>query len=521
MRRFLFAVGISLALGGVVAAQAPESTVPRRVPFSGQVSDAEGRPLTGLTTLIFALYEDQTGGAPIWVEIQVVESDRNGRYSVLLGETTEGLPIDLFTNGAARWLGVTPTGQDELSRVRLVAVPYAIKAADAETLGGKSLSQFLLVDSPEGQASAAAARGERTSGSEVSTNLQTINDDLRVNGDAVIDGVLDLLWQGSAGTPAMGHAFLWHKSNTDAIEFKFANGQTPLLVDNNTGVRVMGNTASGTGLILDGVLDVTWGPAPPAPAAGHALMWLNSATGALGFKFSNGTTPLLIDNDTGVRVNGDVGAGRGLLIDGVLDLLWGPAPPAPAAGHALLWHNSANSALEFKFSNGATPLKVKKDGSITVSGDASFGGDVTVSGNIAAKYQDVAEWVDAAEPLESGTVVVIDASSMNVVRAAATPYDTAVAGAVSAQPGLILGDAGPGRILVAQSGRVRIKVDATYGAIRAGDLLVTSPTPGHAMRSEPVTLGDTLLHRPGTILGKALEPLSHGKGEILVLLTLQ
>jgi len=91
----------------------------------------------------------------------------------------------------------------------------------------------------------------------------------------------------------------------------------------------------------------------------------------------------------------------------------------------------------------------------------------------------------------------------------------------SAQPGLILGDAGPGRILVAQSGRVRIKVDATYDAIRAGDLLVTSPTPGHAMRSEPVTLGDTLLHRPGTILGKALEPLSHGKGEILVLLTLQ
>ena len=75
--------------------------------------------------------------------------------------------------------------------------------------------------------------------------------------------------------------------------------------------------------------------------------------------------------------------------------------------------------------------------------------------------------------------------------------------------------------MIAQSGRVRAKVDATRGAIRIGDLLVTSPTPGHAMRSEPLRLGDHAMHRPGTILGKALEALPSGKGEILVLLTLQ
>ena len=88
-------------------------------------------------------------------------------------------------------------------------------------------------------------------------------------------------------------------------------------------------------------------------------------------------------------------------------------------------------------------------------------------------------------------------------------------------PGLILGEAGPGRVLVAQSGRVRIKVDATYRAIRPGDILVTSPTPGHAMRSTPMEIGDAAFHRPGTVLGKALEPLEDGLGEILVLLTLQ
>ena len=107
------------------------------------------------------------------------------------------------------------------------------------------------------------------------------------------------------------------------------------------------------------------------------------------------------------------------------------------------------------------------------------------------------------------------------VVASGQAYDVRVAGAVSAQPGLILGDPGRGRVLVAQSGRVRVKVDARYGAIRAGDLLVTSPTPGHAMRSDPIDVAGTPFHRPGTVLGKALESLATGQGEILVLLTLQ
>ena len=75
--------------------------------------------------------------------------------------------------------------------------------------------------------------------------------------------------------------------------------------------------------------------------------------------------------------------------------------------------------------------------------------------------------------------------------------------------------------MVAQSGRVRVKADARYGAIKIGDLLVTSPTPGYAMRSRPMRVAGQALHRPGTLLGKALEALPSGRGEILVLLTLQ
>jgi hypothetical protein len=42
-----------------------------------------------------------------------------------------------------------------------------------------------------------------------------------------------------------------------------------------------------------------------------------------------------------------------------------------------------------------------------------------------------------------------------------------------------------------------------------------------AMKSQPLDLGGVGIHRPGTVVGKALEPLVAGEGEILVLLSLQ
>ena len=42
-----------------------------------------------------------------------------------------------------------------------------------------------------------------------------------------------------------------------------------------------------------------------------------------------------------------------------------------------------------------------------------------------------------------------------------------------------------------------------------------------AMRSQPIDLGGTLIHRRGTLIGKALEPLEKGVGEILVRFSLQ
>ena len=158
-----------------------------------------------------------------------------------------------------------------------------------------------------------------------------------------------------------------------------------------------------------------------------------------------------------------------------------------------------------------------------VAGTGRFTGDLTVDGNIAAKYQDVAEWVPAAEAeeLSAGTVVVLDKSRSNHVVSSSKSYDQRVAGVISAQPGIVLGEKADNKVLVATTGRVLVNVDATNGPIEIGDLLVTSDREGVAMKSQPVELGGVKIHRPGTLIGKALEPLASGTGKILVLLSLQ
>jgi hypothetical protein len=158
---------------------------------------------------------------------------------------------------------------------------------------------------------------------------------------------------------------------------------------------------------------------------------------------------------------------------------------------------------------------------LDVTGNAHVSGNLTVDGNIAAKYQDMAEWVPTSEQLATATVVVLDASKTNHVISSSQAYDTRVAGVISEQPGIALGESGAGKVLVATTGRVKVKVDASRGPIRIGDLLVTSDVPGMAMKSEPIILGGRSMHMPGTLIGKALEPLEKGKGEILVLLSLQ
>jgi hypothetical protein len=147
------------------AQQPPPSAVtavPRLVRVTGTIVPADGQPAAPVESVTLAIYADETGGAPLWQETQDVAVGADGRYSVLLGGTLpDGLPLDLFASGEARWLGrrFERAGEGEQARVRLATVPYALKASDADTLGGLPPSAYVLA-----QPGASAGAGATNAG---------------------------------------------------------------------------------------------------------------------------------------------------------------------------------------------------------------------------------------------------------------------------------------------------------------------------------------------------------------------
>jgi hypothetical protein len=93
-----------------------------------------------------------------------------------------------------------------------------------------------------------------------------------------------------------------------------------------------------------------------------------------------------------------------------------------------------------------------------------------------------------------------------------------VAGVYSTQPafrgGASDGEDLAGKVPLAVVGVVPVKASAEAGAIRPGDRLVASATPGHAMRA-----GQDAPN--GTVIGKALSALDAGTGVVKMLAVLQ
>ena len=186
-----------------------------------------------------------------------------------------------------------------------------------------------------------------------------------------------------------------------------------------------------------------------------------------------------------------------------------------SAGRNTFHHSADNALLEIGTTGNEGDIRVRDDaGNVRIHLDGGAG-DIRLHGADCAEHFDV--W-DAAD-VDEGTVLVIDDSG--ALRTSTSAYDRRVAGVVSGaggyRPGILLdsfADA-PDRLPIALAGKVYCKVDASYGAIGVGDLLTTSDTAGHAMRvSEP-------RRAFGSVLGKALAPLSAGRGLVPILVTLQ
>jgi hypothetical protein len=283
---------------------------------------------------------------------------------------------------------------------------------------------------------------------------------------------------------------------------------------------VLGQIRSTAGFVFpDGTLQTT----AATGGGGGSSQWTGTGSiyyngGKVGIGTASPESPLSV-TDTGYNsiaaqiIQSNTSASNGLLIKTQTE-------SANDASLIVLSKNGEITGLVVR-NNGFVGIgKTNPAYKLDVAGDLNASGAIT-GGTINAKYQDVAEWVPSSQKLSAGTVVILDPEKSNQVIASTESYDTRVAGVISERPGVLLGEGGEGKVKVATTGRVRVRVDATRGAIKIGDLLVASDESGVAMKSEPIMIQGRKIHAPGTIIGKALEPLEKGRGEILVLLSLQ
>ena len=543
--RLLFVLlALPIAVGTLASSQDKSTaaqSVPRLVKFSGKLADTTGKPASGVSGVTFALYKDQEGGAALWLETQNVNPDANGRYTVTLGAVTSGgIPSELFASGEAQWLGVQPAGESEQPRVLLVSVPYAMKAADADTIGGKPPSAFLLARPQSANSLSATsdpAGGTKavqplitgsgtanylarwTSATNLSTSLifQTPGNLLGVRTtspaallDVEAPTTVSIGVQGvTPSTAFFAAAVFGHATGTSGVT-RGVYGVS----DSSGGIGVHGIAAvggqfeTGSGIILKG----------------RGLGFDRFSFDANGNMTTSGTINSTVSAATGIQGSTSSTAffaaavfGHATGTSGVTRGVYGVSDSSGGIGV----HGIAAVGGQFETGNGTeiigrglghTNFRVDDTGKVFADGGFQTGG---------ADFAESFAVHGDRKGYEAGDLLAIDRNSRRQIALANRPYSKLVAGIYSTQPGLLgtthtmFDKQLTEEIPLAVVGVVPCKVTNVNGPIRPGDLLVASSTPGYAMK------GTDRNRMLGAVVGKALEPLDAGKEVIQVLVTLQ
>ncbi len=229
--------------------------------------------------------------------------------------------------------------------------------------------------------------------------------------------------------------------------------------------------------------------------------------------------------------------------------------PDPVSGVQMIPSN-LQVVLDAQGGEEAARFSIFRDGSAAEPRAEMFRvdekGNVWAQGAFRPRAMDLAEMFALSEPVEPGDVLVADRRNPGLYARSSLMGDPAVVGVVASDPGVILG-ADMSRLLAAEadltqalaqaraasdkaaergvwaemekrfhathaavalSGTLKVKVDADYGPIEPGDLLIASPTPGHAMRAPSPA-------PEGAVIGKALESLDAGAGVIRMIVALR
>jgi len=368
-----------------VSAQQPAASgiVPQLVKFGGVLIDTNSKPLSGTVGVTFSLYKDQEGGAPLWMETQNVQPDKAGHYSITLGSaSSHGLPANTFASGEARWLGVQAEGQAEQARTLLMSVPYALKALDAETIGGKPLSALQLAAPNGGSSSGSSSSGSNkapvantitcTSGSGCKKNFVPL-----FNSSGGAATVKDSIIEESGSTISVAGSAkltgpvsaLATSSSAAVIGSDNSRGGTGGVVGsstNGTGVAGTGITGlSGSGEGIDGI---------GVNASGNVGVWANgNAAGVYGTSTSSTGVIGISTSYIGVYGSGPTG------VTGVSSSGSNGVSGISTAGPGVYAQSDTGWALDAYGTSSATGVLAG-----SASGWAAwFNGDVEVDGNLS------------------------------------------------------------------------------------------------------------------------------------------
>jgi hypothetical protein len=320
----------------------------------------------------------------------------------------------------------------------------------------------------------------------VGIGASTPNTKLEVRGDVYLNN--------NGGT----NLFLDATSVAGGRKWRWIAGTASQSYGVGNGFGLFDDTAGAYRLAVDVSGNVSIGTTSPTATklqvysdAGTGVTVTETSSGGIGVYGSNGS-------GLGTGVWGNSSVGRGVF-------------GYSTSGVGVVAESLSGNTIMEGYSSGIRKFHIDNNG--TYNGGSDFAEALPAYGK-KASYQ-------------PGDVLVVSAKSPGTVEKSSRPYDQRLVGVYSTRPGVLGADkAGtsrvdPDELPVAIVGIVPTKVSTENGPVQAGDLLTSSSTVGYAMKASPVRVGRAKIYRPGTILGKALEPLEEGKGVIKVLVTLR